>query len=160
MVLRIRLQSHQAQLTVLQYYTVHMHAMYSQTQNNTYTKMNLRTVKWAQWDNPIQRTVRSVQCSYVCAVHCVQLLHTILHRTDLIIFPLALQTITTASMMSIWGKDFLHSWQQFLLVYYTTFVAYESLYKCWCWMEEQHCFVDHSASLVFHCLTRWRLTFL
>jgi len=40
----------------------------------------------------------------VCAVHCVQLLHTILHRTDLIIFTLALQTITTAPMMSIWGK--------------------------------------------------------
>ena len=41
--------------------------------------------------NPIQRTVRSV---HVCAVHWVQvLLHTILHRTDLIIFPLALQTI-------------------------------------------------------------------
>jgi len=30
--------------------------------------------------NPIQRTVRSVQCSYVCAVHCVQLLHTTLPR--------------------------------------------------------------------------------
>ena len=40
----------------------------------------------------------------MCAVHCVQLLHTILHRTDLIIFPLALQTITIAPMMSIWGK--------------------------------------------------------
>ena len=38
----------------------------------------------------------------MCAVHCVQLLHTILHRTDLIIFSLALQT--TAPMMSIWGK--------------------------------------------------------
>jgi len=24
----------------------------------------------------------------VCALHCAQLLHTILHRTDLIIFPL------------------------------------------------------------------------
>ena len=33
--------------------------------------------------NSIHRTVRSV---HVCAVHCVQLLHTILHRTDLI-FP-------------------------------------------------------------------------
>ena len=40
----------------------------------------------------------------MCAVHCVQLLHTLLHRTDLIIFPLALQTITIAPMMSIWGK--------------------------------------------------------
>jgi len=40
----------------------------------------------------------------VCASHCAQLLHTILHRTDLIVFPLTLQTITTARMMSIWGK--------------------------------------------------------
>ena len=40
-------------------------------------------------------------CSYVCAVHCAQLLHTILHIRDLIIFPLALQTITIAPMMSI-----------------------------------------------------------
>jgi len=40
----------------------------------------------------------------VCALHCAQLLHTILHRTDLIIFPLTLQTITIALMMSIWGK--------------------------------------------------------
>jgi len=43
--------------------------------------------------NPIQRTVRSV---HVCALHCAQLLRTILHRTDLIIFPLTLQTITIA----------------------------------------------------------------
>ena len=40
----------------------------------------------------------------MCALHCAQLLHTILHRTDLIIFPLTLQTITIAPMMSIWGK--------------------------------------------------------
>jgi len=40
----------------------------------------------------------------VCASHCAQLLHTILHRTDLIVFPLTLQTITTSQMMSIWGK--------------------------------------------------------
>jgi len=48
--------------------------------------------------NPIQRTVRSV---HVCALHCAQVLRTILHRTDLIIFPLTLQTITIAPMMSI-----------------------------------------------------------
>jgi len=53
--------------------------------------------------NPIQRTVRSVH-RRVCALHCAQLLHTILQRTDLIIFPLTLQTITIAPMMSIWGK--------------------------------------------------------
>jgi len=28
----------------------------------------------------------------VCSLHCAQLLHTVLHRTDLIIFPLTLQT--------------------------------------------------------------------
>jgi len=50
--------------------------------------------------NPIQRTVRSVHVC-VCALHCAQLLHTVLHRTDLIIFPLTLQTITIAPMMSI-----------------------------------------------------------
>jgi len=45
--------------------------------------------------NPIQGTVRSV-------VLCIALveLHTILHRTDLIISPLTLQTITVAPMMS------------------------------------------------------------
>ena len=47
--------------------------------------------------NPIQRTVRY----HVCALHYAQLLHTILYRTDLIIFPLALQTITIAPMMAI-----------------------------------------------------------
>jgi len=37
-------------------------------------------------------------------VYCAQLLHTILHRTDLIIFPLTLQTITIAPTTSNWGK--------------------------------------------------------
>jgi len=40
----------------------------------------------------------------VCAVHCVQLLHTILHRTDLIIFPLTLQTITIVRWCLFKGK--------------------------------------------------------
>jgi len=39
-----------------------------------------------------------------CTVHNCCNLHTVLHRTDLIVFPLTLQTITTAQMMSIWGK--------------------------------------------------------
>jgi len=64
--------------------------------------MNLSTVIWAQWDNT--QSGELLVCSYVCALHCAQLLHTILHRTDLIIFPLTLQTITIAAMMSIWGK--------------------------------------------------------
>ena len=29
----------------------------------------------------------------MCALHCAQLLHTVLHRTDLIIFPLTLHTV-------------------------------------------------------------------
>ena len=36
----------------------------------------------------------------MCALHCAQLLRTILHRTDLIIFPLTLQTIIIA-----WAHD-------------------------------------------------------
>ena len=87
---------------MLQYYTVHMHEMYRQTQNKTYTKMI-----YAQWNGPSEtkpNPENCLVCSYVCAVHCVQLLHTILHRTDLIIFPLALQTITIAPMMCIWGR--------------------------------------------------------
>ena len=59
-------------------------------------------MKWAQWDKTQSREL--LVCSYVCALHCAQLLHTILHRTDLIVFPLTLQTITTSPMMSIWGK--------------------------------------------------------
>jgi len=38
---------------------------------------------------------------YMQKLHCAQLLHTILHRTDLIIFPLTLKTISIAPVMSI-----------------------------------------------------------
>ena len=56
-VLRIRLQSHQVHLTMLQYYTVHMHAMYTKynTHNNESTHSEIGSVR----QNPIQRTVRS-----------------------------------------------------------------------------------------------------
>jgi len=43
-VLSIKLQSYQVHLTMLQYHTC---MQYTDT-NNTYTKMNLSTVKWAQ----------------------------------------------------------------------------------------------------------------
>ena len=66
-------------------------------------KMNLSTVKWAQWDKTQSRELLGLFIC-VCALHCAQLLHTILHGTDLIIFPLTLQTITIALTMSIWGK--------------------------------------------------------
>ena len=70
-VLRIRLQSHQVHLTMLEYFTVHMHAMYSQTQNKTYTKMNLSTVKWAQWDKTQSRELLGLficVCSSLCTI--------------------------------------------------------------------------------------------
>ena len=67
-----------------------------------HTKMNLSTVKWAQWDKTKSRELLGL---FICVcIHCAQLLHTILHRTELIIFPLTLQRITIAPMMSIWGK--------------------------------------------------------
>ena len=46
----------------------------------------------------------SVRSVHVCVLHCAQLLHTILHKTELIIFPLTLQTIVFAPMMSISGQ--------------------------------------------------------
>jgi len=64
------------------------------THSNTQYKNESSTVKWAQWDKT--QSTELLVCSYVCASHCAQLLHTILHRTDLIVFPLTLQTITTA----------------------------------------------------------------
>jgi len=51
-----------------------------------HAKMNLSTAKWAQWDKTQSREL--LVCSYVSASHCAQLLHTILHRTDLIVSPL------------------------------------------------------------------------
>ena len=40
----------------------------------------------------------------MCALHCAQLLHTILHRTYLIVFLLTVQIIIIALMISIQGK--------------------------------------------------------
>ena len=83
----------------------------------------IHTEKWSKHSemgpvrqNNFQRTVRSVH-TYVCALHCAQLLHTILHRTDLIIIPLTLQTITIAPMISIWGKWGTLSFKNCLYVY-------------------------------------------
>ena len=43
-------------------------------------------------------------CSYQCAYDCTQLCYTIQHRTVLIIFPLMLQTIIIAQMLSNGGR--------------------------------------------------------
>ena len=53
------------------------------THSNTQYKNDSSTVKWAQWDKTQSREL--LVCSYVCASCCAQLLHTILHRTDLIV---------------------------------------------------------------------------
>ena len=74
-----------------------MHTIYSDTQ---YTNES----KHSEMGPVRQNSENCLVCSYVCALPCAQLLHTILHRTDLIIFPLTLQTITIAPMMSTWGK--------------------------------------------------------
>jgi len=80
-----------------------MHATYRKWKVHTYIHKNesKHSEMGPVRHNLIQRSVRSV---HVCALHCAQLLHTILHRTGLIISPLTLQTITIAPMMSIWGK--------------------------------------------------------
>jgi len=61
--------------------------------------MNLSTVKWAQWDK--FQSSELLGLSYLRTLHCAQLLHTILHRTGPIIFPLTHQTITIDQMMFI-----------------------------------------------------------
>jgi len=58
-----------------------MHTTQSNTQYKNESKHSeMGTVR----QNPIRELL---VCSYVCASHCAQLLHTILHRTDLIDFP-------------------------------------------------------------------------
>ena len=72
-----RLQSHQVHLTMLQYYT-YIHAIYS----DTYTKMNLSTVKWAQWDKTQSRELLGLfMC--VCIALCTIVAHNIAqNRSD------------------------------------------------------------------------------
>jgi len=45
-----------------------------------------------------------MNCSYVSAYHCAQLLYTIQHRTVLIIFPLILWTIIIDKMLFTGGE--------------------------------------------------------
>ena len=95
-----RLQSHQVHIIVLQYYTCMQYTVIQKI--HTYTKMNLSTGKWTQWDKTQSRELLGL---FICVCNALcQLLRTILHRTDLKIFPLNLQTITIAEIMSIWGK--------------------------------------------------------
>jgi len=71
MVLRIRLQSHQVHLTMLQYYT-----SMQCTVIHKYTEMNLSTVKWAQWDKTQSRELLGL---FICV--CSSLCTTVAHNT-------------------------------------------------------------------------------
>ena len=50
--------------------------------------------------NPNLKQFICKNCSYQCAYDCVQLCYTIQHRTVLTIFPVILQTIIIAQMLS------------------------------------------------------------
>jgi len=62
------------------------------------TGQNIMVCPITQGDHNQQTIVTSVH------MHCAQFLQTILHRRDLIIFPVTLQTIIIAPMMSVSGK--------------------------------------------------------
>jgi len=69
-ILRIRLQSHQVHLTMLQYYNM----QYTVTHKiHAYTKINLNTVKWAQCDKTQSRVLGLFIC--VCIVLCTIVAH-------------------------------------------------------------------------------------
>ena len=68
----------------------------TQEQNGKHTKSKPKSKKPKS-----KQTVNFKNCSLVCAYHCAQLPYTTQHRTVLIIFPLILQTITVAQMLSI-----------------------------------------------------------
>jgi len=128
-----------------------MHTIYNNTHNTCKNES-----KHSEMDpvrqNPIQRTVRSVH--NMCASHSAQLLHAMLHRTDMIIFPLTLQTITTAPMMSISGKRVgkWNSWQDF---YGDLAVFIVCPLHMWCYAFSWLCGeISHSAAtwraLIYH----------
>ena len=85
-----RLQSHQVHLTMLQAYTCIQYI-----RKNEFKHSEMGPVR----QNPIQTTVTSVHMC-VCTALCTIVAHNIAqNRPDS--FPLTLQTITTAPMMSI-----------------------------------------------------------
>jgi len=110
-----RLQSHQVHLTMLQYYTCMQYTIIQKTHTYIHKNRSKHSETGPVRQNPIQRSVR---CVHMC-VHCAQLLRTILHRIDLIIFPLTLQTIIIAPMMSIWGKGGTQYFSKNIIVSFT-----------------------------------------
>jgi len=65
---------------------------------HTYTKNDLSKAKWEKCDKTQSRELLGLfMCVHFTVHNC---LHTILHRTHLIIFAVTLDTITIAPMMS------------------------------------------------------------
>jgi len=65
--------------------------------------MNLYTVKWAQCDKTIQRTVRTAHLSVLMTVQCTTLIHnTTENSSDNL--PSYLQTTIIAQMLSVGGE--------------------------------------------------------
>jgi len=70
------LQSHQVHLTMLQYYTCMQYTVIQKIHTGTYTKMNLSTVKWAQWDKTQSRELLGLFIC-VCIALCTIVAHNI-----------------------------------------------------------------------------------
>ena len=68
-----RLQSHQVHLTMIQYYNMQYTVMHK---IHTYIKMNLSTVKWAQWDKTQSRELLGL---FICV--CIALCTIVAHST-------------------------------------------------------------------------------
>jgi len=115
--------------------------------------MNLSTVKWAQWDKTQSRELLGL---FICA----QLLHTILHRTDLIIFPLILQTITRAPMMTIWWNEGHHciEYHEKVSVYFTVIKTKTTKVQLLCTSQLHLC--AFSPNYNIHCWKCSRLVHL
>jgi len=80
MVLRIRLQSHQVHLTMLQYYTYMQYTVIQKI--HTYTKMNLSTVKWAPWDKTQSRELLGLFICVCIALCTITAHHIAQNRPD------------------------------------------------------------------------------
>ena len=88
--------------------TQHLIQVVSEIRNGTFfcTKHFKKTNKLAIVTKIMKKTQKPKpkiceNCSSKCAYDCTQLQYTLQHRTDLIIFPLTLQTIITARTLSI-----------------------------------------------------------
>jgi len=79
----------------MQYAVIHKIHAYIHKNESKHSEMG------AVRQNPNQRTVSLFMCVQ-CALHCAKWLHTILHRTDLIIFPLRWSPLAQGAKTFTW----------------------------------------------------------